>query len=124
MRRFVGWGCGLAITLCGCGSATEAVDCTLVDPFPYAIVIDPISMASGARLTDSVAAIAADATSEHAFMTLVTGELASTVPSGTWDVTVEAEGFQPWFVADVETRPGICGGFDPVELEARLVPAP
>lgn len=124
MRRFLGWGCGLLFTLAACGSPTEEIDCTLVDPFPWAIIIDPVSAATDERIRDSVTATASSGTGEFPFITLVTGELASTVGSGTWDVTVEAVGFSPWSVEGVETRPGVCGGFDPVDLFARLVYLP
>jgi hypothetical protein len=124
MRWYLGWSCGLVLAVAACGSPTEEVDCTLVDPFPWAIIIDPVSSPSDERITDSVAGTASNATGDFPFITLVTGELASTVGTGTWDVRVEVEGFSSWSIEGVETRPGICGGFQPVELVARLVPLP
>lgn len=115
---------GLLLWLTGCVEpSTQEPDCTLVDPFPYAFLVEVRSAASGRTIEEGLSGEAVGEGVHRAMIKLVTGELAATVSSGTYALYVRADGFQPWSVAGVTTRLGVCGGFDPVRLEARLVPA-
>jgi hypothetical protein len=122
MRRLLAI-CALTVALSACESPAT-VDCTLVDPFPWAIIVDPVSGVSGLRVVESVTGTASDASEAHELVKLPSGRLAALVPNGTYDVTLRAEGFQDWTARGVSTRPAECGGFDAVELVAQLVPAP
>jgi hypothetical protein len=107
-----------------CGEGVSDPECNLVDPFPYAILVDVRSRVTDERITEGVEVRLVGGSMEVLLTPLVTGKWSAMVPAGTYDVFVQAEGFRPWEARGVETRWGACGGFDPVELEARLDHAP
>ena len=110
------------VAAAGCSSST-GIDCSTVDPMPYSILVTVV-FPSGALepLPEPGGTVAGNGTSQ-ALVLLPSMTLASTVPVGTYEVEVTADGYQPWTASDVTTELGICGGFAAVELTANLVPA-
>ena len=100
------------------------VDCSLVDPFPWAITAMAVSAGTGDTLRDGVTGETRDTTGQaRAMIVLTGGTLAAEIPAGTYAVEIQADGFVPWDTSGVRTRdPGPCGGFVPVELLAPLTP--
>jgi len=106
----------------GCSSGTE-IDCSTVDPFPYSILVTVVFPPGTMGPFPEPGGTVTGSGTSQAMMLLPSSALASTVPMGTYDVEVTAQGYQPWTASDVTTEAGICGGFVPVELTAELVTA-
>ena len=113
----------LALASAACSSGTD-IDCAQVDPFPWAIVVDVFDDTTGERMADGFQGWTegADGTRRDMDPLVGPGTLAALIPEGTYDVFVTAEGFAEWESRGVETRAGVCGGFQAVELEARMLP--
>ena len=121
MRR-VSAAVGISTIMAAACTNSFEVDCTLVDVFPYSIVVEVTFPAQSVEpLPQPTGMVTAERFSDG-MMLRVGNQLVSDAPSGTYDVSVTAAGFEEWTRTQVQTSTGVCGGFDPIDLTAELVP--
>ncbi len=122
MRR-VSRAVGLSMILAASCTNSFEVECTLVDAFPYSIVIEVTFPAQFVEpLPQPTGMVTAEGFSSS-MMLRVGNQLVSDAPNETYNVSVTAAGFGDWLTTGVRTSSGVCGGFDPINLTATLVPA-
>lgn len=108
-------------SVAACDGGT-GIDCATVDPVPFSINVR-VEFPSGTPEPHPEPSGLVTGNGYSEFMTRVgVRDLISIAPLGTYDVSVTADGFEPWTTRGVRTRRGVCGGFKPVGLTATLTP--
>lgn len=110
------------LALAACGSPSEPVDCAVVDPNPYAILVTVVNAVTGDTIRTEMSGETTGGGQVRAMIELASGELAAQVPQGVYDVETTAGGFGTWDTTGIVSVPGVCGGFVSVELLAPVQP--
>lgn len=117
------------VSVAACHDLSSTEGCPPVALTP-AVRVEVRSATSGAALASGSTGVVQDGTYADSLRpfashgdTLVSLGAAPNRP-GTYDVTVEHPGYVAWHEADVEVAANACGVGQPVELVARLQPAP
>ena len=121
--RLVGsLGLVLALAACVKGVAAPVAYCTA--PQSIAIEVSALDSISQVSVADSARGVVQSGSYLDS-MRLAYGVLLGGNKLGTYQVTIDRPGYREWIRADVRvTQQGPCGNVIPVQLTARLQPAP
>ena len=123
--RLVTWSCLAAMGWIVSSCSSDNVIAACAAPAPVAVVVTVRDSTSGAAAADGAIGTLVGAGVDDTLIQTDSLTLRGGNQLGTFTVTIDRPGYLTWTAANVSvTMKGVCGNVLPVQLSAKLQPAP